>query len=883
MIDLRVLGTLDLRDSENGRPILAILAQPKRMALLIYLALATPRGSHRRETLLLMFWPDSTEDRARNSLNQAVFNLRRVLGEAAVVGTGEELRLSDEVVRCDAVEFDRVLTASDAEGALRLYGGDLVPGFHVDDCIEFERWLDDKRQQLRAKAVAAAIGLAQKEERSEHSVAAVELLRRAALWAPYDEPAVTRLVALLARLGDRPGALREYDRFRSLLQADLAITPSAELDALVAEIRRGEVAAAYPVGAPGRREAAGADASRLPDIPSRPEGSAARIPAWRSGMRLRAAAAAVLLAIGAGAVVLARQYGKARGPAATPLDTRRVLVAAFENRTGDRALDPLGYMAADWITQGLARTGLARVVPFSTVVQETPHLTAEGSAPEVAIPTANRQLARRIGAGILITGAYYRGGDSLAFQGQIVDVATGEVLRAIEGIRGSTAQPAAAVEQLQRRTLGTLATLFDQRLTSWPDVASQPSSLEAYQLFSDGMDLFLKANRDFGTSESRRLYGEAAASFVAAAQTDSAFATPLLWAVYAYMNARDSAAADSLIRSLERQPLSTWNRAVLNHQLALLSRNAEAQYGAARELAELSPDSEWLLKLGVAAFDSNRPGIALDVFMRINPDRGWIKEFPSYWRLRSELQHITGNYSAGLKDTRRGQLANPGDTWLRTLELWALAALGRDNEILELLAPRLAAGDAFAAWQLTTAVEELRGHGHRRASRRIVQWSLPLVELLRDPDGRPSARRERAYLLNEAGRTSEARVLYRALAAERPEEGEYRVRSALLAAREGDQREAVETLNWLGTLRGADLGRVVPRSELRYWGSAEGWHAVMQARLLAQTGNPERAVETLRVGVSRGLKHTYLHLHDDPEFDPLRRHAGFQQLLRSKD
>jgi hypothetical protein len=49
------------------------------------------------------------------------------------------------------------------------------------------------------------------------------------------------------------------------------------------------------------------------------------------------------------------------------------------------------------------------------------------------------------------------------------------------------------------RTVGALATLFDERLESWPDPSGQPSSLEAYQLFSEGMGLFLSASRHFGT------------------------------------------------------------------------------------------------------------------------------------------------------------------------------------------------------------------------------------------------------------------------------------------------------------------------------------------------------------------------------------------------
>jgi len=56
MIRLRVLGTVDLRD-DGGRDLNAILAQPKRLALLTYLALARPSGFHRREVLLSISWP----------------------------------------------------------------------------------------------------------------------------------------------------------------------------------------------------------------------------------------------------------------------------------------------------------------------------------------------------------------------------------------------------------------------------------------------------------------------------------------------------------------------------------------------------------------------------------------------------------------------------------------------------------------------------------------------------------------------------------------------------------------------------------------------------------------------------------------------------------
>lgn len=54
MIELRTLGTIDLRDTDSGRALDSLLAQEKRSALLFYLALASPQGPRRRDEYRLM-------------------------------------------------------------------------------------------------------------------------------------------------------------------------------------------------------------------------------------------------------------------------------------------------------------------------------------------------------------------------------------------------------------------------------------------------------------------------------------------------------------------------------------------------------------------------------------------------------------------------------------------------------------------------------------------------------------------------------------------------------------------------------------------------------------------------------------------------------------
>ena len=103
MIELQTLGGLDLRDAK-GHELHVVLRQPKRFALLAYLAVATPRGFHRRDTLLGLFWPELDQEHARNALNQAVHVLRDSLGREVITSRGEELGLASRAITCDVNE-----------------------------------------------------------------------------------------------------------------------------------------------------------------------------------------------------------------------------------------------------------------------------------------------------------------------------------------------------------------------------------------------------------------------------------------------------------------------------------------------------------------------------------------------------------------------------------------------------------------------------------------------------------------------------------------------------------------------------------------------------------------------------------------------------------
>ncbi len=153
-----------------------------------------------------------------------------------------------------------------------------------------------------------------------------------------------------------------------------------------------------------------------------------------------------LLLGGAAVAVLGTAIVVLLGRRPPALDPRRVVVAGFEDLSGDPTLAPLGRIAADGLTQALARRGGLEVVP--------------GAAPGHLDATHLRALAAQTGAGTVVSGSYYRDGDSVRFHVQIIDAAQGTVRRGVEPIAAPRRAPAQAAEALRGRITALFDTLF---------------------------------------------------------------------------------------------------------------------------------------------------------------------------------------------------------------------------------------------------------------------------------------------------------------------------------------------------------------------------------------------------------------------------------------
>ncbi|HEU4700430.1 MAG TPA: bacterial transcriptional activator domain-containing protein [Gemmatimonadales bacterium] len=430
MLELRTLGVLDLH-GPAGTDCGAILRQPKRLALLAYLAASAPRRFHRRDTLLGVFWPELDAGHARAALRRALYFLRKGLGEGVVVGRGEEeVAIAEEPLWCDAAAFDEAIAAGRPAEALALYRGELLHGFHLAGVPEFERWLDGERATRRAQASRAAWTLADTSERAGETADAVRWARHAAALTPYDEAALRRLVAALDRLGERPAALRAYDEFAQRLAAEYELEPSAETRAAVEAIRQGPRPAPAPASA----------AATKPPAPASPP---------------PAPAAPVLTP----------------PPPTRTADPAVLAVLPFEVRAGAH----LGYLAhgmVDLLSTKLDGAGALRTVDPRALLA---YRAEAGSGP--LDPTASAALAARFGAGRVLAGAVVEAGGRLQLSATLYDDAGAPLARAVvegesEGalftmvddlarqlLVGDAQGPHARLTQLAGRTTGSLAAL----------------------------------------------------------------------------------------------------------------------------------------------------------------------------------------------------------------------------------------------------------------------------------------------------------------------------------------------------------------------------------------------------------------------------------------
>ncbi|MCB0155101.1 MAG: tetratricopeptide repeat protein [Anaerolineae bacterium] len=217
----------------------------KEQGLLAYLAVEVDQP-HSRDTLVGLFWPDLPASDARNNLRVALSRLKRHLGD------GSNLETTRHTVRftpagpmqLDVAQFLNLInhTAEHKhpslavcqscrerlKQAVKLYRGEFLAGFFLEECLAFEEWLFVWRERLHVQMLKQLDRLVQAAESSGHVAEAERYARRQIELDPLHESAHRQLMRALVAQGQRSAALNQFQTCATILQNELGVEPEAE-------------------------------------------------------------------------------------------------------------------------------------------------------------------------------------------------------------------------------------------------------------------------------------------------------------------------------------------------------------------------------------------------------------------------------------------------------------------------------------------------------------------------------------------------------------------------------------------------------------------------------------------------------------------------------
>jgi DNA-binding SARP family transcriptional activator len=214
---------------------------------------ALPSGSQRLLALLALrdrsvtrlmiagtLWPDSTEQHASASLRSALTRLRGGARDAVDVadldlnlaaGVAVDIRdsklLAHSLLEPGAPHLAPEATAA----AVASLSADLLPDWYEDwVLVETEEW-----RQLRLHALEAMAANLAAEGRWAEAIGAAQAAIRG---EPLRETSHAALIRVFLAEGNQTEAIGQYERYKSLLDTELNLEPTANISDLVTTLRR---------------------------------------------------------------------------------------------------------------------------------------------------------------------------------------------------------------------------------------------------------------------------------------------------------------------------------------------------------------------------------------------------------------------------------------------------------------------------------------------------------------------------------------------------------------------------------------------------------------------------------------------------------------------
>ena len=213
---------------------------------------------------------------------------------------------------------------------------------------------------------------------------------------------------------------------------------------------------------------------------------------------------------------------------------KRVAVLVFENQTMSPELDVFGKMVSDWVTKGLMELEDVKVISAANIQQQV-------------VTAGIGDLQNSADVGLAIQGRYYMQEDQVIIHANVVDVAKGDVIHALDPVQGPKSEMTHLLQEMTEEILGYWSVREQNRFQR------NPPKYKAYQNL-------LAAEHIFGEAE----HAEKIESLLTQAyQMDTTFYAPLLKLLVHYSNPGGSAALrDSLIQFIDQKdpPFTRWEK-----------------------------------------------------------------------------------------------------------------------------------------------------------------------------------------------------------------------------------------------------------------------------------------------------------------------------------
>jgi len=256
-LSLALLGRPEIRHAER------ILKFPTRKTLALLVYLAVEGGSHTREKLTALFWPESDGPQGRAILRNTLSYLRSALLEVADPTTEKAPRQAFHLlVEHDAIGFashtaieldlhsvEAAVRATQTKGlahhqllaqlqaAVALYRGNFLEGFSLSDAPAFDDWVSIQREYCHRQVNTAFDQLTHLQAKGGEQHAALDTATRWLAHFPLQEDACQQVMSCHFQSGDRTAALRVYETYRTMLAKELEMEPGPEIVTLAERIR----------------------------------------------------------------------------------------------------------------------------------------------------------------------------------------------------------------------------------------------------------------------------------------------------------------------------------------------------------------------------------------------------------------------------------------------------------------------------------------------------------------------------------------------------------------------------------------------------------------------------------------------------------------------